>query len=51
MLRAFMSPKLALVLMIITAGGGLLAWEWERAHHRTKSVHLPAHHQHHRNQK
>lgn len=43
---AFISAKLAIVLLVIAIAGGMLAYEWHHAD-SAKTHHTSAHHRHH----
>jgi hypothetical protein len=46
-MRAFISVKLAIVLLVIATAGGMLAYEWHHAD-SAKTHYTSAHHRHHR---
>ncbi len=47
-MRGFISAQAAIVLAVIAAGGGLLAYEWHSAHHAKDHHSSVAKHQHHK---
>ena len=47
-MRGFISAQAAIVLAVIAAGGGFLAYEWHSAHHAKDHHGMVAKHQHHK---